>query len=577
MTDYPYDLGNHHRPVSSSEEAQTWFDRGLNWTFGFNFDEAAACYERAIDADPGCVMAHWGVAYSIGPNYNRSWERFTDQELTDTLARARRAITEARAAFDEATPAEQAMIDALEHRYPTLEAPEDFTPWKDDFATAMREVQARFPDDRDVTTVCVDAMMNRTPWRMWDPRTGVPTDEADTLACRAMLEAALAAAAAAGEPYHPGLLHLYVHLMEMSPTPEVALPAADALRGLVPDAGHLEHMSTHIDVLCGDYQNVVAGNSRAIVADLKYWEEQGPMNRYSSYRLHNYHFNLYGAMFLGRFDVAVNTVAAMHETIPEALLRIESPPMADFLEGYMAMGIHALVRFGAWQDLVDRPLPEEPDLYTVTTAMTWYGKGVANAALGHHEAAAEARQRFEEAVTAVTEDRYIHVVRCLDILDVAREMLAGEVLYHRGDHDDAFAHLRKAVELEDALPYDEPWAWMMPSRHALGALLLAQGHVEEATEAYEADLGLNDEVIRSNQHPDNVWALVGLHECYTRLGRDREAQMIKPRLDFALARADDTIRSSCFCSVSGSAGAGSAGGSGSADPSAADTDACCSD
>ncbi len=551
MTDYPFDLGNHHRPVStSSPEAQVWFDRGLNWNYGYNFDEATVCFERAVAADPTCVMAHWGVAYSIGPNYNRSWERFTDQELTDALARARRAIEEARAAFGNATPAEQAMIEALEHRYPSLEAPEDFAVWKDNFADAMKLVHADNPTDRDITAICVEAMMNRTPWQMWDPRTGIPTEGADTLECRTMLEAALAEVAAANEPHHPGLLHLYVHLMEMSPTPEVALPAADALRGLVPDAGHLEHMATHIDVLCGAYQDVVAGNSRAIVADLKYFEDQGPMNRYSSYRLHNYHFNLYGAMFLGRFDVAMDTVSAMHETIPEALLHIESPPMADFLEGYMAMGIHALVRFGAWQELVDRPLPEDRDLYTVTTAMAYYGKGVANAALGHHEAAVEAQQSFEAAVTKVTEDRYIHVVRCIDILDVAREMLAGEICYHRGDYDLAFTHLRKAVELEDALPYDEPWAWMMPSRHALGALLLAQGHVEEAAEAYEADLGLSDAVIRSNQHPDNVWALVGLHECYTKMGRAKEAQMIKPRLDFALSRADSSIQSSCFCSVS---------------------------
>lgn len=551
MTDYPFDLGGHHRPVSTvSPEAQIWFDRGLNWNYGYNFDEATTCFEHAVTADPSCVMAHWGVAYSIGPNYNRSWERFTDQEVTDTLARARRAIDEARAAFSKATPAERAMIEALEHRYPTLEAPEDFEPWKDNFATAMKAVQADFPEDRDVATICVEAMMNRTPWRMWDPRTGVPTEGADTSECRSMLERALAEVKAAGEPPHPGLLHLYVHLMEMSPTPEAALPAADALRGLVPDAGHLEHMATHIDVLCGAYQDVVAGNSRAIVADLKYWEDQGPMNRYSSYRLHNYHFNLYGAMFLGRYDTAIGTVEAMHETIPEALLHIESPPMADFLEGYMAMGIHALVRFGKWQELVDRPLPEDRELYTVTTAMSYYGKGVANAALGNHEAAAKAQQSFEEAVTSVTEDRYIHVVRCLDILDVAREMLAGEIHYHRGEYEDAFSRLRKAVELEDALPYDEPWAWMMPSRHALGALLLAQGHVEEAAAAYEADLGLDDTVLRSNQHPDNVWALVGLHECYVRLGKEQEARMIKPRLDFALSRADAEIQSSCFCSVS---------------------------
>lgn len=551
MSDYPFDLGSHHRPVSTmSAEAQEWFDRGLNWSYGYNFEEAAACYEKAVEADPSCVMAHWGVAYTVGPNYNQTWERFTPDELTTLLARSRRAIEEARAAYDHATPAEQAMVEALDKRYQSLEPPEDFSVWTDAFADAMRSVQASYPDDRDITAICVESMMNRTPWKMWDLFTGQPAEASSTTECRALLEEALAAVEAAGEPRHPGLLHLYVHLMEMSPTPELALRAADGLRGLVPHAGHLEHMATHIDVLCGDYQDVVEGNTRGIAADEMFWRHRGPFNRYSGYRLHNYHFQVYGAMFLGQFKTAMDTVEAMHLTVPEELLRVESPPMADFLEGHMAMAIHVLVRFGRWQELVDRPLPADPDLYTVTTAMTHYGKGVANAALGHHEAAAKAMVDFEDAVTRVTENRYIHVVRCIDILQVAREMLAGEVLYHRGEHDQAFTHLRRAVELEDGLPYDEPWPWMMPSRHALGALLLAQGHVEEAAEAYEADLGLSDVVIRSNQHPDNVWALIGLHECYTNLGRDHEARVIKPRLDFALSRADGDIQSSCFCSVS---------------------------
>jgi tetratricopeptide (TPR) repeat protein len=140
------------------------------------------------------------------------------------------------------------------------------------------------------------------------------------------------------------------------------------------------------------------------------------------------------------------------------------------------------------------------------------------------------------------------------MLGVAAEMLAGEINYHHGDYDTAFKHLREAVRREDNLPYDEPWGWMMPSRHALGALLLEQGHIDEATETYEADLGLNDTVIRSNQHPDNVWALVGLYECYKQQGKMRDARMLRPRRDFALARADAGIGASCFCSMKRSTG-----------------------
>ena len=224
--------------------------------------------------------------------------------------------------------------------------------------------------------------------------------------------------------------------------------------------------------------------------------------------------------------------------------------MVDFVEGYIGMKTHALVRFGQWQQLIEQPLPEDPEFYCTTAALNCYGKGVAHAALGNHEQARKAAIEFEKHVKNVPEDRYIHVVSCLDILAIARDVMHGEIEYHAGNLDIAFDHLRRAVNKEDALPYDEPWGWMMPSRHALGALLLEQGHVEEAKNVYESDLGLNNEVIRSNQHPDNVWALLGLYECLERMGRTEEARKLKPRLDFAKARSDIDLNASCFCSLS---------------------------
>jgi tetratricopeptide (TPR) repeat protein len=546
LSDYPYDLGTHTRTITtSSAEAQTWFDRGLNWIFGYHHEEAMECFKKALATDATCAMAHWGLAYCIGPNYNKPWEAFQPDELLEALASARQWLT----AADEgpASDVERAIIDALKARYSAEEPAEDLYEWSTDYAAAMRAVSAAFPDDDEVTTLFVEAMMNRTPWQMWDPRTGEPVEGADTYECRELLEGSLQRIKEAGPARHPGLLHLYIHLMEMSPTPEAALLAADDLRGLVPSAGHLEHMATHIDVLCGNYQDVVVGNTRGINADLVYWQNSGAMNFYSLYRTHNYHFKLYGAMFLGQFAPAMDAVESMHATIPGELVAFG--PFANFLESYMSLKTHALVRFGRWQELIEEPLPADPDLYTVTTAMAWYGKGVAQAALKHHDEAAAAVDSFEAAVARVEPERMMHVVNCLDTLAIAREVLNGEVKYHKGDYDEAFDHLRKAVELEDALPYDEPWGWMMPSRHALGALLLEQGHVDEAAAAYEADLGLNDSVIRSNQHPDNVWALIGLHDCYTQMGREHDARFIKPRLDFALSRADQEIETSCFCST----------------------------
>jgi tetratricopeptide (TPR) repeat protein len=221
--------------------------------------------------------------------------------------------------------------------------------------------------------------------------------------------------------------------------------------------------------------------------------------------------------------------------------------MADWLEGFVAMKVHVLVRFGRWQEILDEPLPDDPELYSVTTAMLHYAKGVAHAA-GVQIAAAEAeQQRFLDAFARVPETRYIFNNKCTDILAIAAAMLQGEIAYRQGHHDSAFAHLRQAVALDDNLPYDEPWGWMQPARHALGALLLEQGRVEEAAQVYRADLGLDNTLSRASQHPDNVWSLHGYVECLHRLGKHAEATSVQIRLDLAMARADVEIRASCFC------------------------------
>jgi tetratricopeptide (TPR) repeat protein len=315
----------------------------------------------------------------------------------------------------------------------------------------------------------------------------------------------------------------------------------------VPDAGHLQHMSTHIDVLCGYYQDVVAWNHTAIIADRKFLERAGAMNFYTLYRVHNYHFKMYGAMFLGQYEVAQEATDEMLGTIPEELLRVQVPPMADWLEPYVPLGLHVLIRFGRWQELIDLPLPDDRELYCVTTAMTHYAKGVAYAATGRVAEAERERADFRDALARVPETRYFQNNPSRDILAVAAAMLDGELEYRKANYEDAFAHLRRAIALEDSLPYAEPWAWMQPSRHAYGALLLEQGHVAEAEAVYRTDLGLDDTLSRACQHPENVWSLHGYHECLLRLGKHDLARMIKQRLDLAAARADVPIQASCYC------------------------------
>lgn len=541
-----YDLGSHSRAVTTdSADAQLWFDRGLVWTYGYNHAEAIACFEKACTADPACAMAHWGISYAAGPNYNLPWHLYDPAGRAKALATAYDAMVAALARLEGTTDVERSLIEALQSRYPQRDPIDDMMPWNDAYADAMRQVYRAFPTDLEVITVFAEAIMNRTPWQMWDLKSGGVAEGAGTEEAVEVLETAMREVPTSWD--HPGLLHLYVHLMEMSPFPERALRAGDRLRDLVPDAGHLIHMPTHIDVLCGHYRDVVVYNQRAIQADRKFLSREGAMNVYALYRTHNLHFAIYGAMFLGQQTPALEAAQEIIDMTPEDLLRVPSPPMGDFLEGYLSMKQHVLVRFGQWQTIIEQPLPNDPELYCVVTAMMLYAKAVAHSARGDVDDAEQVREQFLQAKQRVPDTRRIHNNKVVDLLDIAAEMLDGELQYRLGNFDAAFRHLRKAVELDDALPYDEPWGWMQPVRHALGALLLEQGQVQEAEAVYRADLGLDASLSRACQHPENVWSLHGLHECLTRRGETVEAPIIKQRLDLALARSEIAINASCYC------------------------------
>jgi tetratricopeptide (TPR) repeat protein len=537
-----YDLGKHTRPVTTSvPQAQAWFDRGLVWAYGFNHEEAVYCFEQALGHDPDCAMAHWGVGYALGPNYNKPWEAFDEDDLRTSTERADAAVSQAEQLATRVAPVERALIEALRHRY-AQEGEREV--WNARYAEAMGQVYVAFPGDLDVAALYADALMNLTPWELWDLRTGQPAEAAQTARAQEVLDRALESPAGR---VHPGVLHMYIHLMEMSPHPERARPAAERLRGLVPDAGHLHHMPTHLDVLCGDYARVVTSNAQAIAADERYVARSGAMNFYTLYRVHDYHFKIYGAMFLGQALTALEAVAEMEAAIPEKLLRVQSPPMADWLEGFGGIRVHVLVRFGRWQDILDLPLPADPVLCSVSTAMLRYGRGVACSALGRIEEAERERDLFAAARAAVPASRTIFNNTCADILAIAAAMLDGELEYRKGNTEAAFTHLRESIALDDGLPYDEPWGWMQPTRHAYGALLLEQGRVAEAEAMYRADLGFDDTLPRAYQHLGNIWSLHGYHECLVKLGKAGEAQIIEQQLRFAAAMADTPVQASCYC------------------------------
>ncbi|KNG93024.1 hypothetical protein [Pseudaestuariivita atlantica] len=532
-----FDLGTHGRAVSDVPEAQTWFDRGLVWTYGYNHEEAIACFERALAADPGCAMSLWGIAYAVGPNYNKVWEDFGPAERPAMLQTANDALDRAEAMQADAPTA--ALIAALRQRYPR-DVPEDYAPFHAAYARAMAGCLDAYPHDLDIICLYAEAEMNRAPWALWDWRTGAPSDVADTRRVQATLESAFERPEAWD---HPGLLHMYVHLMEQSATPERALRHGDRLATVVPASGHLIHMGTHIDVQCGDYHTTVARNLAAIVQDDLYRDYAGSEGFYMLYCLHNMSFTLYGAMFLGQKRIALE----MGDRLIGAMSRSFLDTYADWFEAFAAKKQHAMVRFGMWEEILEQPFPEDIALYAQTHAAQRYARAVALANTGAAAAARNEAAAFEAARDAVPEARVLFNNSCADLNTIATEVMWGEILYHEGAYDAAFTRLRRAVELDDALHYDEPWGWMMPTRHPLGALLAEQGHWAEAEAVFRADLGLDGTLPRACQHPGNIWALKGLDECLEARGEEVERRHIRAQLAQATARADAGIAAACFC------------------------------
>ena len=546
---YPLTLNGWSRPIrTDSAEAQVWFDRGLNWLYGYNHEEAVTCFEAAARADPGCPMAWWGIALAAGPFYNRPWLRYTRAEAEATLAISHDAATQAAALAGPANPADAALIVAIGRRYanPNHTDMADLYLWQDDYADAMRAAHRAHPGDPDIAALTAEALVTRTPRQLWDIHTGQPKAGADTLEALAIIESGLRQTAAAGL-VHPGLLHMHIHALEMAPNPEAALASADTLRDLARDEGHLHHMPAHIYVQVGDYAQAVAVSRRAVAVDNAYAAHAGSRNFYTTARCHDLHLLMFAAMFLGQYRTALDAADAIRGFVTPDLLDAEHPFFASILDGYSAMRTHVQVRFGRWRDLIAEPPPPHPDLTPLRVAMHAYGRAVAHAALGHVPDAEAAQRAFHAAAARIPENAIFLSNPTRTMLGVAEKMIEGELEYRKRNYSTAFAALREAAARDDALNYTEPWAWMHPPRHALGALLAEQGRFAEAEQTYREDLGLVPGVARCCQHPDNIWALAGLLECVEKRGDGAEGPLLRQRLTIARARADVPVTAACCC------------------------------
>lgn len=475
------DLGTLHRGVTtSSKEAQAYFDQGLRLNYAFNHDEAARSFARAAQLDPGCASCFWGVALTLGPNYNVPM-------LADRAPLTWTALTKAKELAPRATPVEQALIEALSKRYkgPEPLAPPAMQPFNEAYAAAMRQVARKFPTDDDVQLLFAEAMMNVNPWKLWtlDGKPNPGTEEIVTT-----LETVLKR-----NVKHPGANHYYIHTIEASTQPEKAIPSADRLAGLMPGAGHLVHMPAHIYQRVGRYADASASNRKAVEVDKKYLANTTPPGYYPMYIGHNYGFLAYSASMEGRSAEALQASRDSAKALPPEMLSMM--PGMDF---FASEPLLVMVRFSKWDMLLAEPRPDPA--YPVLTALWLHGHGMALAAKGRLNDAAKDLDELVRLREKLPADMTAGLNPATYVADLAAKILEARLAQARKLPTTA-ALWAEAVKIEDGLAYSEPADWFYPVRHFQGAYLLASDKAKEAEAVYREDL---------QRHPNNGWAFYGL-------------------------------------------------------------------
>ena len=512
-------LGDHTRKVTTTHpEAQQYFDQGMAFLFAFNHDEAIRSFKRTTELDPACAMAYWAIALANGPHIN------FPLVPPDRATAAWDALTKAQAHAAKGTDTERALIEALATRYANPQ-PADRAPLDAAYADAMRKVWAAHPDDADVGALFAESMMDLRPWNLFthDKKAEPGTEEVlETL--QAVLKV---------DPTHPLANHLYIHALEMSPTPELAVEAADRLRTLQPAMGHNVHMPSHIDVLLGRWAKAAAQNEAAIAADTEF-RKVAPKKQgfYRVYMAHNQHMLTFAAMMQGRKERALSAIQQMVADIPEDWIK-ENALMVD---GFVGAPYEVMLRFGAWDDVLAAPEPAE--YLPLSRSLRHYARGVAYAAQGKTKEARDEQKLFVEVKAKIPAESTMSNSPSSAIAEVAASVLEGEISYREGKIDAGLKSLRDAVVKEDALHYDEPPTWIQPVRHALGAALLQAGKFKEAEQVYRDDLKVR---------PENGWSLYGLSRALKAEKKNDEAAAVEARFNDAWRDADIKLASSCLC------------------------------
>ncbi len=512
-------LGDFHRPITTTSAlAQRYFDQGMRLLWAFNHDESTRSFAEAARLDPGCAACYWGVALTVGPNYNVPG-------VEEPRARvAWEALGKARETSSHASPVERALIIALAARYPSASPP---TAAQSEaavagYAAGMRAVAQAFPEDLDVQVLCAEAEMNVHAWKLWDAQ-GKPAP--GTLEIQARLESVLRRDAT-----HPGANHYYIHVMEASPQPGKAVAAAERVRGMMPAAGHLEHMPAHIMQRVGRYEDAAEANRRGAAADRAYFASTLAPDYYAMYLAHNYSFLAYSAAMEGRKAETLASVQNVVDVYPVSMALAMGDSGWSLTQRYAA-----LVRFGLWDEMIGLEPPAQGAVGL--TAGYLYGRGFALAARGRAEEARAALAELHTLSSGIAPEVMAGFNSLRDLLGVAEPVVAARIAASEADNASSVDLLEQAVAAEDRLAYNEPSDWFFPVRQLLGAQLLIAGRARDAERVYREDL---------RRTPRNGWSLYGLTLALAAQGRTSAARRARPEQQQAWRHADVALPASAF-------------------------------
>ena len=513
-------MGNHTHKITTTEGSQKYFNHGLTLSFAFNHAESIRSFQASQRLDPNCAMCYWGEALSRGPNINVTSDGkvvMSPQERKDAF----KAIEKAKELMPLVSAKEQDYILALASRY-NGEIDTDRSDLDVNYALAMQALSQKYPDDMDAASLFAESLMNTMPWNYW-AEDGNP--KPDTIKVIRTLENVLEKA-----PDHPLAIHLYIHAVEASSSPERAEAAADRLGDLVPGAGHLVHMPAHIYWRVGRYHDASEANIRAAEVDEEYIAQCNAQGFYPAlYYPHNIHFLWAASTMEGRSSLSIESALKVAKYVgPE---QIRQFPVVEF---FHTVPLLSYVRFGKWEEILNYSTPAPEFKYSL--GIYHYARGIALSTLGRKEDALKElsyikplkdTQEISNLVKAGQPSR--------KLLEIAENLLQGQIDFMEGDFEASINNFKKAVALQDDLPYTEPPFWYYPTRQSLGRVLIEAGKLEEAEAVFKKDL---------EGYPRNGWSMFGLYKVLEIQGKTEEAKQYKDKFDIIWQLSDIELKTS---------------------------------